>query len=316
MNIMSYMKKKYIKILPLIVTSSIIIVVISILVITIIRKKEYFYFIIQPSNYYLPNNNLTLNIELYSNHQNDYYLNKDTIEKLLIKDKVKNDFYMVKINQIVAKENTIKYNNKYFYKYLLKIKIPIKDIDFLQISQAILEFYYLSTEQIKLDIGSIIIYNECKNHHIHINHLKGIVNQIDQLNILSGIGLTLSSDVDLEINNIVPLDRRIKVQGRLIKKLKEDNYDNFINMSDLLDNEYKVLEVDSDFPKIILNKNIKNHYLIPLGYEEIFSITILGFIIDYSIDGINYQQLINPFKFYNTSFVNYQVTKYEPNIYS
>ena len=134
MNIMSYMKKKYIKILPLIVTSSIIIVVISILVITIIRKKDYFYFIIQPSNYYLPNNNLTLNIELYSNHQNDYYLNKDTIEKLLIKDKVKNDFYMVKINQIVAKENTIKYNNKYFYKYLLKIKIPIKDIDFLQIS--------------------------------------------------------------------------------------------------------------------------------------------------------------------------------------
>ena len=77
MNIMSYMKNKYIKILPLIVTSSIIIVVISILVITIIRKKDYFYFIIQPSNYYLPNNNLTLSSVRYSNHQNDYYLNKD-----------------------------------------------------------------------------------------------------------------------------------------------------------------------------------------------------------------------------------------------
>ena len=34
-------------------------------------------------------------------------------------DNIKNDFYLVKINQIITKENTIKYNNKYFYKYLL-----------------------------------------------------------------------------------------------------------------------------------------------------------------------------------------------------
>ena len=38
------------------------------------------------------------------------------------------------------------------------------------------------------------------------------------------------------------------------------------------------------------------------------------FIIDYSIDGISYQQLINPFKFYATSSVNYQVIQYEPNL--
>lgn len=308
------MKKKYIKIFPIIITSLVIIVVISILVTTIIRKKDVFYFITQPKHYYLPNSNLTLDIEVYSNHQKDYYLNKDTIEKLHIKDNIKNDFYLVKINQIITKENTIKYNNKYFYKYLLKIEIPIKNLDFLQIHQAILELYYLSTEQIKLDIGSIIIYNECKNHHIHISHLKGIVNQIDNLNILSGIGLTLSSDIDLKINNILPLDRRIKVQGSLIKKLKEDNYDNFINMNNLLDNEYKVLEVNSSFPPILLKKNTKNHYLIPLGYEKLFSTHILGFIIDYSIDGISYQQLINPFKFYATSSVNYQVIQYEPNL--
>ena len=85
------MKKKYIKIFPIIITSLVIIVVISILVITIIRKKDVFYFITQPKHYYLPNSNLTLDIEVYSNHQKDYYLNKDTIEKLHIKDNIKND---------------------------------------------------------------------------------------------------------------------------------------------------------------------------------------------------------------------------------
>lgn len=85
-------------------------------------------------------------------------------------------------------------------------------------------------------------------------------------------------------------------------------------MNDLLDNEYKVLEVNSSFPPILLKKNTKNHYLIPLGYEKLFSTHILGFIIDYSIDGISYQQLINPFKFYATSSVNYQVIQYEPNL--
>ena len=68
-----------------------IIVVISILITTIIRKKDVFYFITQPKHYYLPNSNLTLDIEVYSNHQKDYYLNKDTIEKLHIKDNIKND---------------------------------------------------------------------------------------------------------------------------------------------------------------------------------------------------------------------------------
>ena len=77
------MKKKYIKIFPIIITSLVIIVVISILITTIIRKKDVFYFITQPKHYYLPNSNLTLDIEVYSNHQKDYYLNKDTIEKFL-----------------------------------------------------------------------------------------------------------------------------------------------------------------------------------------------------------------------------------------
>lgn len=96
-----------------------IIVVISILITTIIRKKDVFYFITQPKHYYLPNSNLTLDIEVYSNHQKDYYLNKDTIEKLHIKDNIKR-FLFSQNKQIITKENTIKYNNKYFYKYSFK----------------------------------------------------------------------------------------------------------------------------------------------------------------------------------------------------
>ncbi|MFR7880611.1 MAG: hypothetical protein ACLU5J_03380 [Christensenellales bacterium] len=53
--------------------------------------------------------------------------------------------------------------------------------------QAILELYYLSTEQIRLDIIVLLYIMNVKIISIHISHLKGIVNQIDNLNILSGI---------------------------------------------------------------------------------------------------------------------------------
>ena len=83
---MNYMKKKYIKVfLPTILVISI---VLFIVISTVIRKKDFFYYITKPVEYYLPNKNLNMNVNIYSNHQNDYYLQEEAIEKLYLEIKI------------------------------------------------------------------------------------------------------------------------------------------------------------------------------------------------------------------------------------
>ena len=48
-----------------------------------------------------------------------------------------------------------------------------------------------------------------------------------------------------------------------------------------------------------MEKNVVNHYVIPLGYTTLESINVLCFKIKYIVDGIEEEQLIYPFKYFS-----------------
>lgn len=308
---MNYMKKKYIKVfLPTILVISI---VLFIVISTVIRKKDFFYYITKPVEYYLPNKNLNMNVNIYSNHQNDYYLQEEAIEKLVIKDQENQDFYTIKLKQIVEENKILIHDNKTFYQYRLSLELPLQDILYLQINQTVLEIYYLSEEVMSFDIGTIIIYNEYPSRDLNISHLKGVVNNIDTLDVLCGVGITLYSDASIVVNDIKVLNEKITIQGSNIKIIEDDNYENSQAINELLGGAYQVLDIEDSFTPFLIDKGEKKHYLLPLGYKEIISIERLGFLIEYTIENTSYTQLIEPFQFYKSYKNNYQVIKYEPN---
>ena len=108
------MKKKFKIILPFVITSILGLAIIAFIVFSFVRKKDYNYYLVSEENYYLDANNPTFNIGIYSNHQHDYYLNSKTINNVKIKNELNDEFYTVKLNQIVE-EDSIKVYQEIYY---------------------------------------------------------------------------------------------------------------------------------------------------------------------------------------------------------
>lgn len=308
---MSCMKKKFKIILPFVITSILGLAIIAFIVFSFVRKKDYNYYLVSEENYYLDANNPTFNIGIYSNHQHDYYLNSKTINNVKIKNGLNDEFYTVKLNQIVEEDSIKVYQEKEYYKYRLNITLPLKEIDKFQMNETLLEFTYHSEEKMTLKIGSLIIYKPSDNLHLNISAMKGIVNPLNNLQILCGIGISLKSNVDLIMKKIIILDDRVSLKMNEIKILDKTDYQNSTNLEELLEGGRLPDFVLNDPSQAIkISKNTNYHYVLPLTYQKLTTINTLAFKIIYEYQNVEYEYLINPFKFFSTTAQDYQVIKY------
>lgn len=312
MSIMNFMKKPWrIKIyIGLVII--IILITIVIIILSITRKKDYYYYLTINDSYYLECNNTKFDVRVYSNHDDDIYLNKEVITSIYLKSRVSEDFYELDLSDLTKSEKSVEYNDKTFYENILNLKLPIITKEDLQLNDCYLELRFLSEEIIKLNIGSIIVYNIESSNHLEISHMKAVVNKVDEEQILSGIGISVNASANLTITDIKTLDTRVFVKSEYIKRLENDSYLNSVDMSELLGVAYDPLGTKEDFTEITINNSDQAHYIIPLFYEELISINKLGFRIEYEIDGVSYTKLVYPFKFFATSQNVYQEVKYVP----
>ncbi len=295
---MNFMKKIY-SIKIYVILSFIILLIFGIIVyLSISRKKDVYKFLTIPESYYLDDKYPTFNINLYSNHTNDYFLKEKTIKEISVKSYTSTDSYKLKLNQIREEDQGINNNNIDYYKYCLNVTFPV-DINMnYQIKDAYLEIEYISDEILKFDIGSIIFYKELLDNKISIMCMKPIVNIIENKQIITGIGLTLSSNEDIIIENISSLDERLFFKLDQFKII-ENNYNNNVLIEELLNEKYNPSLTKEKHNFIQLEKDSEKHFVIPIGYNRIESINTFGFIIEYEIDGIQHEQLVNPFKFFS-----------------
>jgi hypothetical protein len=270
-----------------------------VIVLSINRKKEVYHFLTIPESYYLKRNYPTFDVSLYSSNENDYYFKEDVISSLNLKSKSLNDSYMLQINQIIEEDEVILHNDLEYYKYRLNVTFPIDLESSYQISDAYIELNYSSDEKLCLDIGNIIFYEEELNNKISIRYMKPIVNFINDFQIITGIGLTISCDKDVVIKEIIPLDKRVFVKNSQITYTDKSDYSNQTNIETLINDDYEPTLVDNEKLSIEMEKNVVNHYVVPLGYTRLESINVLGFKIKYIVDGIEEEQLIYPFKYFS-----------------
>ena len=206
---------------------------------------------------------------------------------------------VITLSKIIEEDEVILHNDLEYYKYRLNVTFPIDLESSYQISDAYIELNYSSDEKLCLDIGNIIFYEEELNNKISIKYMKPIVNFINDLQIITGIGLTISCDKDVVIKDIIPLDRRVFVKNSQITYTDKSDYSNQTNIETLINDDYEPTLVDNEKLLIEMEKNVVNHYVIPLGYTTLESINVLGFKIKYIVDGIEEEQLIYPFKYFS-----------------
>ena len=296
---MNFMKKLLHIKLYILISIVIITIMAVVIVLSINRKKEVYHFLTIPESYYLKRNYPTFDVSLYSSNENDYYFKEDVISSLNLKSKSLNDSYMLQINQIIEEDEVILHNDLEYYKYRLNVTFPIDLESSYQISDAYIELNYSSDEKLCLDIGNIIFYEEELNNKISIRYMKPIVNFINDFQIITGIGLTISCDKDVVIKEIIPLDKRVFVKNSQITYTDKSDYSNQTNIETLINDDYEPTLVDNEKLSIEMEKNVVNHYVVPLGYTRLESINVLGFKIKYIVDGIEEEQLIYPFKYFS-----------------
>lgn len=255
------------------------------------------------------NDNKSFSVNLYSTQKNDDYLEKENDERVLLTDKNSENFYEVKLENIVENNEIVSYDNKKFSKYRVDLKIPIETKDNMQINDASITIYYTSSENIKLSIGSIIFNPQKGESDIKVTHLKGIVNEIESKMILMGVGMDINNTTkqDIKILSINTLDERINVKNQICL-LNNQDYTNEIKIKELENSN--IVSSKLNFP-IIIKKEEQQKLLLLLEYDKPITIQTLGFIIEYEIMGKNYHQFINPFQYFNTTSKKAEIVRYE-----
>lgn len=306
--------KKQFKIIIVISITTVVVVLSTFSIVQSFKRKDnaYYYLPITRSHYLFKEyNNLKFNV--YSNHQQDEYLQKDKIISSYIKDLHTNDYYEVIIKNIVEKEAEIRFENRFFYQYILTIEFPIRTYQQMQLREAKLILNFDCDEKREFNMGSIILDNDENISFFHLSNLKGVVNEINEIQTLKGVCLTLNKDFDenVRIIKIESLDNRVKAKEDGFFLIQDTSFDNEISIQTLVESDY--CQGFVPYPSVITDNKI--NILIELDYEEIQMITTMGFKITYERNNIEYKQYVMPFQYFNSSSKEVDKIVYDSNNY-
>lgn len=298
-NIMKYMKKHCKTIIAIILTIGVIGLSTYVIAQSFKRKDKAYYYLPITSSYYLFKENSDLKFNVFSNHQQDEYLQKEKINTSYIKDLYTNDYYEVVIKDVIENNSEIRYENRIFYQYIITIEFPIKNYQQMQLRDAKLILSFDCDEKREFNIGSIILDDDENIPFFYLSNLKGIINEISGIQVLKGVCLTFNKEYDEEVKilKIESLDNRIKTKEEGFYLIQDINIDNEIPI-------HALKESDScqgfvEYPALLTDNKI--NIFIELNYEEIQMITTLGFKITYERNNVKYNQYIMPFQYFNSS---------------
>lgn len=281
-----------------------VLVIISSIIYLLIRDNKEYIFLTYPKEQCVlsKNDNPMFTVEIYSNYKNNEYLKKEVIDSIKIYDLDSNDFLNCQMSNIYRTEEIVNYESDKYYKYQLDLVLPInKDTEF-SFNKAYLKVNYLTNENINFYIGNFHVYNFINDKAFVIQRMKGFVNQINKQDSLIGIYMELVniSNKKVVIEKIDYTSKNIITNYDYIREIENisENYQEKI--SNIVNEEYDVYR-----KSIKSNCKIEGYeevikLFIPLTYIKENSVSTTGIIIRYLIDDVEYQQIIEPFVFFNT----------------
>ena len=263
MNIMTIMKKPYIKWLFLTI---LVFGMITLIVILNYQNAKKSYFLNYPVNYSLCNTN-SFEVKVYCSNKNLSFFDEENIVSIYLEDK-ENNYYQVKIDKITHDKKVLIEDDNY-YLYTLKLTIPLKGDEIIKIEDALLKIVNKKGEEVGFNIGNISMINGEYFTLVETKSIIGMTKFVEDYSTLDKI--------KLELYNFQLFDVYIK-NIKLISSVVET----------------KVEEI-----KISPNKQVEVE--IPLTYLENSFIDNIGILITLEYQGSIYEQIINPYVLFKTS---------------
>lgn len=284
-NIMNFWKKNYKIIFGILIGIGFLIS--TLLIINFKRPKKNI-FLTTHNDYFIVNQdfNNTFDCLIFSSIENSYYLNLKNIEEVAIVDYQTSDLYAVVIEQIHY-TTTATYENKDYYGYDCHFVIPYIISDLLLIKDARLNFSYSNEETISLKIGSMCIYNYSNEGNLHYASLKGYTKLKNQHTILDSVLIKLENSSPYVITKITSLSNYANVDLK--------------NVSIVRNEELEYAEQCPLCNSLTIELNGDDYLLLRLKYNEVEESALIGFIITYTVNDIEFQKTILPFKFFSSS---------------
>lgn len=264
----------------------------------IIISKDYVYSIYHSDNYE------TIKLELLTNNKEDYHFIKDYI----ISSTIYNDDQelSVTITNISISNESIDFLNDQFNQVLIELKLPFVSNDYLvEIEDAYLEIVYDNNESIAISIGEInYLFRTNYGRDISLNNLSATHEEYKLVNTVGGVNIELGnlSNSNINITNIDILSNSIHINKDYITEQEACEYTSTV--SDCLNTEFNIFNapVREEQLNILLGKNNSINLYLPLTYSETYRfIYEFVIIIDYEINGIKSQTVIDNFPYMSTS---------------
>lgn len=254
----------------------------------------------------------SMEVGVLVNSKKTHSTNTKYISSALIESKTKGDCLNLELVSITDEDTSYVIENEKYYLYMFNFNIPFKTSeDFsLEIENAVLKLNY-SLSTISLDIGSFSYYKVPyigdKDNNISISKLKPLVNERNKNKTLVGIQLGIKNEQENEITirRIVPLDLNITFSPLEIKEVNEV-YESSSDIKRLLGYDYVLenKEIMMDEIDLKILPESQKILIIPIKYINDYSISKVGFYIEYECNGKKGVYYFDNFLFFTSSLIN------------
>lgn len=181
--------------------------------------------------------NQNIEIDIFTNIEDNPYLKKESITSIYLYDKNSGDLFPFNIL------NIDKYKiNRQKFKNCLELGLNLKINDLIKIKEGYIVINYINNYELKIFIGSLSIINVKEDYDLNISSLEGNV-ESERLNSIE-IGL-LNNRKDIKILEVLLINA--KLENLVINKKLEDI-------------EYLKIDIDSDITNtgIVIKYEINN----------------------------------------------------------
>lgn len=263
MNIMTIMKKPYIKYLVLSLFFVAVILSVIILNINNSRKSN---FVNYPANFSLCNNNL-FDVVIFCDRENLSFFNIEDVLETSLNDEDEN-YYQIKIKSVSISDKVM-IDNHYYYPYTLTFEMPFKSDSMIHINNVKLKIVNKRGEEISFKIGNISMVSGDYFSLVDTKSIVGMTKIVDNYATLD--------QIKIELYNFQP-----KVV--VLKKVELVS---------------SVVSTTIEELKILNDETME--LTIPINYLSHTFIDGVGVLFTWEYQGSVYQQLLNPYVLFKTS---------------
>lgn len=293
-NIMNFLKKNYTKI---ILFTAVLSFLISLTVIIIKRNNREIVIVNYLQNYIINDKYYEIGLNVYSSEKAIEFFDESLITSTSLTDSNQlTNFCHLKLTSITCDKKSEKE-----YNYKIKFDFPIlgNSVAYFENVELNIE---VSDKTLSIPLGNIIFVPAITNNILNITRIKGIVNKVNNMELLAAVVVDFGKDSDIRITNIDVLMPYMSVSTRNIKEVSYDNILNDTEISQIIPN-YNIFNSETKQISIKLNKE-ENSYLVPFTYHKQFFTNQAAVIVEFEYQGSLYKEIIPPYCYFNSS-INY-----------